>query len=228
MNAYKVPLVLCILMLMSASLAVVATPTHRLAEKGGKVNLEAIVPTSFGGWKLDPSIIPVQVSPDVQAKLDKIYDQTLARTYVNGIGQRIMLSIAYGGDQSDAMQVHRPEICYAAQGFQIIRDGFGTLVTDYGTLPVKRLFATMGRRQEPITYWITIGDRPTYAGIRQKLTQLAYGLSGTIPDGMLVRVSSLDSNEEQAYKVQDDFVRSLLAAIDDRDRTRFTGQPTQS
>ena len=31
-----------------------------------------------------------------------------------------MLSIAYGKNQSDALQLHKPEICYPAQGFTLL------------------------------------------------------------------------------------------------------------
>jgi EpsI family protein len=218
------PVLLGILMLAAAALAVAATPTRRVADESNKVELETMIPREFGDWRIDTSIVPVQVSPDVQAKLDKIYDQSLARTYVNSAGQRIMLSIAYGGDQSDAMQVHRPEVCYPAQGFEVIKEAVGTFATEYGSVPVKRLLAVMGRRHEPITYWVTVGDRATYAGLRQKLTQLRYGLTGRIPDGMLIRVSSIDTNEAGAYALQEGFLRVLLRSLPAADRERVTGR----
>jgi hypothetical protein len=33
-----------------------------------------------------------------------------------------MLSIAYGTDQSTYLHVHRPEVCYAAGGFNVEND----------------------------------------------------------------------------------------------------------
>jgi EpsI family protein len=134
-----------------------------------------------------------------------------------------MLSIAYGGDQSKALQLHLPEVCYVAQGFQLVSDGAGSLATPYGALPVKRLVARQQQRNEPITYWITIGDKATRSGIEQKLRRLAYGLSGEIPDGMLVRVSSIGTDAAGAYALQDRFVAELLAALDARDRARLIG-----
>jgi EpsI family protein len=218
------PALLGILMLAAAALALAATPTKRIADEAGKVDLERMIPQEFGDWKIDASIVPVQVSPDVQAKLDQIYDQTLSRTYYNSAGQRIMLSIAYGGDQSDAMQVHRPEVCYPAQGFEVVKEAVGTFVSEYGALPVKRLLAVMGRRHEPITYWVTIGNEATLVGLRQKLAQLRYGLTGRIPDGMLIRVSSIDMNEATAYSLQEEFLRVLLRSMSGADRERVTGR----
>ena len=62
-----------------------------------------------------------------EAIINKIYNQTLTRTYINPRGDRIMLSIAYGRDQSDALQMHKPELCYPAQGFRLLNNQRGTL-----------------------------------------------------------------------------------------------------
>lgn len=218
-----VSLVLGVLMLSSAALTRALTPTARMADAQGRFQLEQLVPRSFGEWEVDAHVMPLQVDPATQAKLDKIYNQTLGRTYINQRGERIMLSIAYGGDQGDNMGVHKPEVCYTAQGFSV-RDGQeGALETGFGRLPVKRLFAVAGARQEPITYWITVGRKATMPGVQQRLQELRYGLSGTVPDGMLVRVSSLGSDAGAAYALQQEFVRAMLQAMDAAGRTRLVG-----
>ncbi len=218
-------LALGIVMIFASGLALVARPSVRMAERRAPVNLETAVPASFGDWRIDTSIVPIAVSPDVQAKLDKIYNQTLSRTYINAAGQRIMLSIAYGGDQSnDESQVHRPEYCYTAQGFQVRSSVISKAVTGYGELAVRRLLAVQGPRSEPITYWITIGDSATLPGVGRKLAQIAYGLRGTVPDGVLVRVSSIDESTDFAYGLQDQFVAQMLKAVDPETRMRIAGR----
>src|ERR1700730_5709367 len=108
-------LVVGIVMCAAAGLAPAMKPTLKYADVVGGVNLENMIPRQFGDWAVDPNLVPLQVSPDVKAMLDRIYAQTLSRTYVNRAGQRIMLSIAYGTDQAgEATQVHRPEFCYVA------------------------------------------------------------------------------------------------------------------
>jgi hypothetical protein len=52
------------------------------------VNLETMLPARFGGWRIDPSVEMVAPSPDVQANLDRIYNQTVSRAYVNAAGER--------------------------------------------------------------------------------------------------------------------------------------------
>ena len=211
-------------MFAAAGMALALKPTIKISDAGPAINLETLIPKQFGEWKLDESLVPVQVSPEVQAKLDKIYGQTLSRTYVNVAGRRVMLSIAYGANQgSDDFQVHRPEYCYSAQGYQIKKGWEDTLTYGTGKLPIKRLEAIQGSRNEPITYWITIGDKATLPGISRKLTQLSYGLTGKVPDGMLIRVSSISANADEEYQLQDQFVNAMLDAVEPTQRVRLTG-----
>jgi EpsI family protein len=211
-------------MFAAAGVALALKPTAKIAESEPAVDLQALIPKQFGEWKLDESLVPIKVSPDVQAKLDKIYGQTLTRTYINTGGRRVMLSIAYGANQSsDDFQVHRPEYCYSAQGFQVKKGWEDLLKLGSRELPIKRLEAIQGRRNEPITYWITIGDRATLPGIGRKLAQLSYGLTGKIPDGMLIRVSSISQNASEEYRLQDQFVNAMLDAVEPTQRVRLTG-----
>ena len=216
-------LILGVLMAGSAVLTKAVTPTVKIADLQAKFRLETMIPERFGDWQIDRSIAPLQVDPEVQAKLDKIYNQTLSRTYIDSQGRRVMLSMAYGGDQGDNMGVHKPEICYGAQGFEIKKEINERLQTAYGSLPIKRLMAVNGSRNEPITYWITIGDKATKPGMEQRLQQLRYGLSGTVPDGMLVRVSSIDTDLAAAYKMQDAFVNEMLRSLSPASRTKLVG-----
>ncbi len=216
---------LLILMLAAAGMAIAMRPTQKIADNGPRIDLENSIPAQFFDWTIDPRVVPIAVDPEVQQKLDAIYDQTLSRTYINSNGQQIMLSIAYGGDQSgDKSQVHRPEFCYASQGFQLKNKFESQIEMDRGVLPVRRLEAVQGGRNEPITYWITVGDQATLPGIGRKLIQMRYGITGRVPDGMLVRVSSLDPDSTRAYRLQDQFVREMLAVLGEHDRVRVAGR----
>lgn len=216
-------LIIGVMMVLSGALTMALTPTTRVADQQERFDLEIMIPEKFGDWKIDKSILPLQVDTEVQASLDKIYNQTLARTYVNSLGEHIMLSIAYGGDQSDNLAVHKPEVCYYVQGFEIIKTFSDEVFTQYGKLPIKRLLAIKGNRSEPITYWITIGNKAVLPGFDQKLQQLRYGLTGSVPDGMLVRISSISFDESKAYRLQVAFIEDLLLTINTKDRVRLIG-----
>ena len=198
-------------------------PTAHLADTRAKVDLEQMFPKQFGEWKVDTRM-PVQlISPDQQAVLNAIYNQTLSRTYVNGTGERVMLSVAYGGDQSDATRAHRPEVCYPAQGFQILRSGESQYALGSQSLRVRTLVARQGGRIEPISYWITVGERVTLSGAEQKLAQLGYSVRGVIPDGMLVRVSTIDANEAAAFQVHRQFIAQLSDGLRPEHRGQIVG-----
>jgi EpsI family protein len=210
-------------MLATAGLAVALAPNEKIAARGPRINLESMIPKQFGQWKMDETIAPIMPNPEQQAIINRIYNQTLSRTYANSHGQHIMLSIAYGGDQSKGMEVHRPEVCYPAQGFQIVKANQTTLSTPNGLIPVKHLVAEQGPRIEPITYWITLGDEVPEGGIKWKLTLLKYGLTGKIPDGLLFRVSSIQADDQLAYAEQTIFINDLLNALPARDRAKLAG-----
>jgi len=198
------------LCLLTASvLGHVGRPTIHLADQRQKINLEQMFPAQIGSWAVDERQPVGIVSPDVKALLDKLYAQTLSRTYVNADGVRIMLSVAYGGDQSDATRAHRPDVCYPAQGFDIVSTRTDTLALPTGDLGVRRMVAKLNSRIEPVTFWFAVGEFTAVSGQDQKLIQLRYGMRGIIPDGMLVRVSSINPDENSAYDVQSKFIAEL-------------------
>ncbi len=137
-------LMAAVLMLAAAGLTYLGRPTNHLADRIGQPDLERMFPAQFGDWRIAADRVLVAPAPDVQARLDAIYNQLLTRTYVNDAGHTIMLSVAYGGDQSDATRAHRPEICYPTQGFDISYDKPGQLPVAGGTLPVRRLMSHFG------------------------------------------------------------------------------------
>jgi EpsI family protein len=200
-----------------------ALKSSRVHPAAAAFDLEKVIPHSFGNWTVDPSIAPITPAPDVQAQLDRIYDQIVSRTYVNARGERVMLVVAYGGEQSDALKAHRQEVCYAAQGFEIRKVLTGDLRLREKTIPVTRVVAVRGPRSEPVTYWLTMGDRVVLGRLERLMLQLRFGLSGRIPDGMLVRVSSISLNQAQAFDEQAQFISALLEGMRQGDVHRLLG-----
>jgi EpsI family protein len=211
---------------LGALAAMGARPTVFIADAKPKVELESIFPKEFGGWKVDNSIVPIQPPPDLQKILESTYDSTLARTYRNSAGERIMLSVAYGRNQHEGMNTHRPEICYPGQGFPIVANSSNN---EYFELldrrfTVTKLIAATKSRHEPITYWLIVGDKVTTYGFKHKLVALQYGLRGTIPDGMLIRLSSIDPSAPNAFSVQKRFVAEMLASMPESSRQIVLGR----
>lgn len=216
-------ILVALLMVTAAAMAHIARPTIRIADGGPKMDLESLFPKSFGDWRIDERMPVILPPPDLQAKLDAIYNQVLSRTYINSKGERVMLSVAYGGDQSDGTSAHRPEVCYPAQGFQVLGNESGHFDFEGSRIPVRRLVTRLGPRIEPVTYWIVVGDKVVTSGTQQKLAQLRYGVRGLIPDGMLVRISSIGSDQQEAFALQSRFLSDILHAIAPDRRGRVMG-----
>ncbi len=146
-------LVIGLYMFSAAGLALALKPTAKIVDQEVQISLETLIPKQFCNWKLDETIAPLLVTPELQKMIDETYSQTLTRISVNDEGKRIMMSVAFGGTRGEGMQTHRPEVCYPAQGFQVVKDTRAALLdTRYGELPIKRLVAAQGPRNEPITY----------------------------------------------------------------------------
>ena len=213
------------LMFAASAGAIVARPTAKLADEQPTISLESMIPKQFGDWRQEPEQIVQVVNPQTQELLDKLYSQILTRTYVNASGYHTMLSLAYGTDQRErsSLRAHKPEVCYPAQGFVVQKDDADLLATAFGTIPVRRLFTTLGPRQEPLTYWFTVGDTAVQGKLQKRIVDLRYGLTGRLPDGMLFRVSSIDPDQTRAYQLQDQFINQLLQSVAPTERKRLSG-----
>lgn len=215
-----------ILFLILASSAIVA---HQLGQKEPKKivlpegKLEAIIPEKFGRWRIDPHQQVVIANPEQQETLARIYTDLLSRTYINDDGQRVMLSLAYGANQSEGLQVHFPEVCYAAQGFSVGKVSDVNLLIGREPIQVRHLTAKAGARNEPITYWVVVGDEVANKGIDQKYVLLRYGAKRVTPDGLLFRVSSIGPDESQEYALQQSFLNDLVGAMNAGPRQRILG-----
>lgn len=223
MPVSRIAIIIASLMCAASVVAHVVRPEKKVADTGPAISLEAMIPKAFGDWREEPQRVAQVVNPQAAQLLDKIYSQILVRAYVNGEGYRIMISLAYGSDQRGELQAHKPEVCYPAHGFTVHKNEGSQLTTPFGTIALRRLFTTMGPRQEPVSYWFAVGGTPVQGRLQKRLVDLKYGFTGRIPDGMLFRVSSIDPDQRRANQQQDHFINQLLQAISVSDRKRLSG-----
>lgn len=217
-------IVVLALMLIAAGLAVALRPHISLADELAPIELEKIVGHSFGDWHEDLNVQAQVINPEQKQLLGEIYSQTLSRTYTNSQGYRIMLSIAYGKNQSDALQLHVPEVCYPSQGFALLEQRGTALILLGKPIAAKQLVTKLGMRTEPITYWTMVGDQVVRGRTNKKLAEIRYAMNNRIPDGMLVRVSSIDADTSNAFHEQNRFADALVASLASQIRPRFTGR----
>lgn len=211
MNLKK--LILFLAMIVAATTAVYLKPTHKIAEDRKNFVLEKIIPRQFGDWVYVEDGSTRIVNPQQVEMINKIYSQTVSRTYKNSKGELVMLVIAYGEDQGDNTQLHYPEVCYPSQGFEITASKIESLQTSLGTIPVKKLVAKMSNRTEAITYWSTIGNKAVLGASNAKIEKLKYALDGLIADGLLFRVSIISDDVTSSYVTESIFINDLIKAI---------------
>jgi EpsI family protein len=210
-------------------LAEALKPRQLLASTQAAPNLEATVPKDFGDWHLVPNIGLVTPNDDgayVRNELEqRIYSQELARGYTDGAGNVVMFLVAYGPVQNYRLKSHLPEVCYSAAGFRVSAKSVNQVNYANGVPPltVSRVVAEKEGRFEPITYWMKVGDDVANGVFDRQISRMKYGLEGIIPDGALIRVSTVGLSAAAAYKLQDKFVHDLLTALSAKDRRFFTG-----
>lgn len=190
--------------------ATLAMPKPQVVSKSQIPDLEALLPSKFGRWAIDRSMVPLEVPADMAQMLATIYDRTVSRTYVNDSGERVMLSVAYGANQSRALQLHKPEVCYVAQGFRLAELRPGQWSAGGFSIPTMHMVTSMGARVEPVTYWLRIGDDIARGWFEQNKVRLKYGTRGLIPDGILFRVSSIGGDPAKGFELQRRFVDEMI------------------
>jgi len=219
-------LLLCVaIMLGSVGLAQFLKPHKFWADHTGEPNYEKVIPHRFGDWEEVPYANRGVVNPVQEESLRRIYSQTFARTFVHKpTGRGIMLSIAYGRDQTNDTQLHTPEQCYPSQGFRVAHREDVDLPSPVGTIKAVRLLTTLGtERKEPLTYFIRVGDSVTRGSKERNIERIKLAMRGYLVDGTLIRVSEV-TRRDDPFVLQDQFIADLLKAMPEHDRGYVIGK----
>ena len=192
----------------------------------GKAELADIIPRRFGGWISEEGgdIVMPRTEGSLSARL---YNDTIARVYSpirDEMLPHMMLLVAYGESQTDGLQLHRPESCYPAVGFDIrYRKPMMLPLGRDAMLPATELTAQAGDRTEDIIYWTRLGEYlPRTAG-EQRSDRLMTAMRGIISDGILVRASLVRPATEPRFQDLYKFVASLLDAVSPLERKTLVG-----
>ncbi len=194
---------------VTAAAAFAATPRraeHRLA----KARLGQVIPLQIGAWRYatsDGVVVPSQEGP-----VDG-YDQVLTRVYEADGLPSIMLLIAYGSTQGGSLQLHRPETCYPGQGFKMSGFAERALQPVAGEQVAARTFtATRDDRIERLVYWTRIADSFPRSTAEEYRAIIGSVLHGVVPDGVLVRISTIGPDIEQSDRALAAFSAALIDA----------------
>jgi EpsI family protein len=217
-----------LVVVLAAGLAEVLKPRELMARSAVSFDLEGAFPDKFGDWKIVPGVGVVTPS-EVEGVVDTdtqttLYSKEASRTYVNRDGQMVMMLVAYGPVQNHRLKSHRPEICYSAAGFRVSEKFGGSVQLNANeTIKLTRLVTQRETRFEPVTYWMRVGNDVVTGIVDRQLVRIKYGLRGLIPDGALVRFSTVGIEKNQSFAVQDRFIRDFMNSIESSKRPFFVG-----
>ena len=211
-------------MAAAAGLAAYGKPRRHVDANAPKVDLDRMFPSSFGTWRIDTALQAFVRPSTQQGKRYGVYDQVLERTFINAQQQRVMLSVAFGSEQSASLQLHRPEVCYRASGYAVRGTHAATIQLADRRLPITRLQAELPGRPEPITYWTVLGGAVVADEGSFLIRRLSFAARRELLDGMLVRVSSIDPDATGAFELHRAFAEDLSLALTPADRDRVIGR----
>lgn len=208
----------------TAGLAALGRHGRGVQAPRAEIDLARLVPEAFEGWQVDPSTRAFVRAGDSRGKAYGIYDQVLERTFMDARGDRIMLSIAYGGEQSARLQLHKPEVCYRASGYEVVGAQAANLQLAGRSVPVTRLVARKPGRHEPITYWTVLGGASAGgSGLAYQWKRASSALRGEVMEGMLVRISSIDPDPVRAHAQQQRFALAFAQVLTPQAQARLLG-----
>lgn len=200
------------------SLAILLKPHKHFAIAESDFN--SSIPKVIQGWKEAPQLTPqVSIVSDEKSLVNQLYDDVLMRTYVDSAGKQIMLALAYAKMQRQDIKIHQPDICYPAQGFQLLQSRNAVFPSIPSKAPVigKQQLYFGHEHLEAVTYWIRVGDRTLTSGMQMRLKIIEDGLlKGRFDDGILVRVSSIIANEneaQQAFTLHEKFLKEFVSEV---------------
>lgn len=174
--------------------------------------LNPLFPLKIGDWEYQTS--SGVILPPADQLSDRLYNAVITRYYASPTQLPIMLLVAYNGVQDGMLQVHRPEVCYPAAGYEV--SGQRIFPLDIGggeSIPGHYMSARSVSRREQLIYWTRIGNDFPTRWWEQHLAVAEENLKGRVPDGILVRISTAAPDDRTAILTLRRFIDPLFAQL---------------
>jgi EpsI family protein len=199
-------------LIATSLLADVRRPDVPLRMMPKSAKLDDLIPKQIGNWTYEGTNGLVLPPPDQLGS--RLYNGLLTRFYSSTDTLPVMLLIAYSGSQDGVLQVHRPEVCYPAAGYDLTDSHFELIDAGKGLIvPGHFLAARSNSRHEEMLYWTRIGNTFPTRWWQQHVAVAEENVKGRVPDGVLVRISTAASSNRDAIKVLRYFMHQLLPVL---------------
>lgn len=184
--------------------------------------LDRLLPHAFAVYQTTG--VNSLILPPTSSLREETYNDVLSRGY-NSPSGRIYLMAASGAANEAGLTIHRAEDCYSAFGFSVSpsrRVGLGAAMP----AGAEGCFFTArrGDRVEHVLYWVRIGNTFPTSPWAQRIALAKANLEGSLPSGVLFRLSIFGSNASSALMIMKDFNARLFAAVSATAREALLGQ----
>lgn len=184
--------------------------------------VDKMIPKQIGNWAFETS--SGLVLPPSDAMSDRLYDEIVTRVYVQENREPIMLLVAYSNLQDGMLQVHRPETCYPVGGFKLSDSQIVNVpVLPSVDIPSRYFSAENVARTEQVLYWTRIGGLFPERWFSQRWAVVDANLRGEIPDGILVRFSTVEPDATVALAHLKEFAAEVVKSLTPKGRQLFVG-----
>lgn len=196
------------------------TPIIGLADAAAK----DVIPRRIGEWAEIGSPDDIVLPPEDERAVAAIYDEQVMRVYANDSSQAVMLLVAYARTQSSMLMVHRPESCYPGAGFTIVSNEAVSIPLS-SKLSIEGRFLTTRRdsRVEQVLYWTRFGNETPVDWDAQRWAIAAQALQGLVPDGALVRLSTVSQDAARSLSLLREFAAEMVRAAGSKGRGLLVG-----
>ena len=177
----------------------------------GAAKLEDIVPKTIGRWKF-VAASGLVVPPEDQL-VRATYSQLLTRQYSDGENEPVMLLVAQSGSETGILQIHRPETCYRASGYQISAVTPHPVAIGSSVVSANAMDASSEGATEHVLYWTRVGNKMPANWGEQRIAIAEQNLRGILPDAILVRISIVSDDAGRAWASLDAFTRTFIQSL---------------
>lgn len=175
-------------MLALGGVAAFFTKPRSNPETGSGIMLDDMVGHKIPGWQT------IQAEDVILAGDDELgsnqYDQLAIGQFRAADQHGMTVLIAHGVAQSPSTQLHRPEFCYPASGFEILSQQEILLDLAGRTIPAGVLAAQRAGRLETVMYWTRIGSTFPVGIWEQRFATATGAILAQGQDGLLARFST--------------------------------------
>jgi EpsI family protein len=209
---------------VAGSLAAFGLTPRRHVSLMAAGRLGLMTPAAFATWT-SRDVTDLVAPKTANSLADRLYNSTVERIYIDATtGSQVMVLLAHGDTQSNELQLHRPEVCYPAFGFEISASQRCLLPIISGAmLPARSLVAEAPGRRENIVYWTRLGEFLPTTENEQRLDRVKTALHGVIADGLLARFSLVSDDTQAALTTLRGFVGDFVKSLDPANRAAFVG-----